>query len=284
MYLNRFISIVACFTAAVVGISALAQQRQQESSGNAGDQLEQAKQQILSEYRRQGDQEVEVPQRAIWVLGMLPPELMHQAVRELSEDPEAASTHIMQAANILQLHSALARGDAADRLQRAAQALNETALDVSLGQSLATRQLREPFAEASLAMARFYQQYADRGLERGDQEITGYSLKGASQYLSSAHTFAGNEPSPQTSLALYNARILGQQIVQSAKPTTYATARQGDGARGDAEQAAAREGRATLPEETQRVIADLNAALDEVTAEMDRGQADQRQQAEDMEE
>jgi hypothetical protein len=162
-------------------------------------------------------------------------------------------------------------GDTRDQgLWRAAEDLRDLAMRIEYRQVLTRDELREPFARASIAMASFYQRAAKSGFDRQDAEETGYTLKGAAEYLAAAHAFGQQRPSAQTSRALFDADRLGEQIIRLSKPTTVGRDRQtasGDNAPAAADQAdaartaAARESNAVIPQETGQAITNLGDAI-----------------------
>jgi hypothetical protein len=160
-------------------------------------------------------------------------------------------------------------------LWRAAEDLRELAMRIEYKQALTKDDLREPFARASLAMASFYQRAAQSGLQRQDEEQTGYTLKGAAEYFSAAHTFCQMRPTPEASRAMFDGERLAKQIVQLSKPTTVQKDQKneasrnarGEGDLNDARTAAARQADAkSLPQEAGQVIANLGDAIRQAEA------------------
>jgi hypothetical protein len=153
-------------------------------------------------------------------------------------------------------------------LWRAAGELRDLAMRIEYKQVLTKDELRAPFERASVAMASFYQRAAKSGFDRQDLAETGYTLKGAAEYLAAAHAFGQERPTAATSRALFDADRLGEQIIKLSKPTTVgrqnASAEnptnandQGDTAR----TAGARQAAAPIPQETGQVIANLGDAI-----------------------
>lgn len=271
--MRRFLVISAAAAALGAGYAGAQQQRERQEAGSPQQQLEEVKQRQLREFMAQGGQKVEVRQSAIWGLGELPPTLMHRAMEALANDPEEAVRQVMQAGSILELQSALAQGEQAERLRSAANDLRDLSFRIHFRQVLTQDQLKPAFAQATLAAARYYQAEAQEGLRRNDEEKTGYSLKAAADYLSAAHTFAGRQPTPQVSLATYNARTVAEQIIQNSRPTSYDA---GDrpvrlsvrpGEPGQPEQGAERgqAESANIPHDTERIVRDLQQAIQQAS-------------------
>lgn len=276
-----------------LGVAAYAQQQdrdqqrdqQQGATTDPQQQLNQVKQAQLREFMAQGDRQVQVREAAVWALSDLPPELMHRAMERLSQKPEDAVTSVLQAANILELQSAIAAGQSSERLRNTARELNDIAFQIHFKQLLTQDDLRQPFARAAIAAATYYQEAAQEGVKRNDEERTGYSLRNASRYLSLAHTFAQKEPTAQVSLAAYNADTLGEQIVRNSRPTSYDVTgpvrlsargqqeqrdqdqqedRRDQDARPDQQQQQQRGGggeAAAIPQQTEQVVRDLQQAI-----------------------
>ena len=229
----RTISRTAAATAAfVVGASVYAQQvvaPAPQPAGDAHGELKEAKEKAKAEVDQKGGQRVYVEQKAIWALGDLPPKLMHMAVEKLAKEPDDARKAVLQASNIFQLQSALAQGTPeADRLRQAAEQLREVALGIEFKQVMTKDELKKPFANAALAAAAFYQQAAKLGYGKAEEEQTGYTLKGAAEYLTVAHVYAEQKPTAEVSRAAVDADRLGQQIIRLAKPTTIQAKTQND--------------------------------------------------------
>lgn len=161
-------------------------------------------------------------------------------------------------------------------LWRAAEDLRELAMRIEYKQVLTRDELREPFARAATSMAAFYQKAAENGLQRQDEEQTGYTLKGAAEYLAAAHAFAQRKPTPETSRAIFDGERLANQIVKLSKPTTLQKDQKNDAARsadaaGDLNDAArtagARQADAkSIPQEAGQVIANLGDAVRQAQA------------------
>ncbi len=241
--------------------------------------VEQAKQQHEKEAKSQGSHMIQVEERAVWGLGELPPDLMTQAFVKLASDPHQAELGVMQSADILQLQAAsMPDLSESKALKQAADELRGVARKMEYRQVLTPDQLRQPFAKAALAAAAFYQVEAKRGLEMNDEEKTGYSLKGAAQYLAAAHAFAGREPTPEVSRAAYDGNLLGEQIINASKP--LAGAKGEDAARtagaemkGQDNGSQSPDDKANLPQPTKQVVADLGQAISAAQKAVDSGKA-----------
>ena len=221
--------------------------------------MEQQKQEV----KQQGDRQVQVPEKAIWGLGELPPDLMTKAMDQLASEPDMAKLKVMQAANILQLTAAMSPDNSESQmLMEQADTLRKCAFKIETRQVISKSQLKEPFARASLAAAKYYQASAKMGLQKQDEEKTGYSLKGASAYLTAAHVFSGREPTAEVSRAAYDANVLAGQIIKGSKPTTEGKT---------SEMVASNRGQdqgenkpAALPPQTEQPIANLASAAGSV--------------------
>ena len=75
--------------------------------------------------------------------------------------------------------------------------------------------------DAALAAAAFYQQSAKLGYGKTEEEQTGYTLKGAAEYLTGAHVYAELRPTGEVSRAAFDAERLGQQIIRVLRPRTH---------------------------------------------------------------
>jgi hypothetical protein len=158
-------------------------------------------------------------------------------------------------------------------LWRAAEELRDLAMRIEYRQVLTRDELRQPFERASIAMASFYQRAAKEGFDRQDPEETGYTLKGAADYLAAAHAFGQQRPTAATSRALFDADRLGEQIIKLSKPTTVQphngsatnTPAEGEPNTDTARPAAARQTGAAaaviLPQETGQAITNLGDAI-----------------------
>jgi hypothetical protein len=156
-------------------------------------------------------------------------------------------------------------------LWRAAEDLRELAMKIEYKQVLTKDELREPFARAATSMAAFYQKAAESGLQRQDEEQTGYALKGAAEYLAAAHAFGQRRPTPETSRAIFDGERLANQIVKLSKPTTLQKDQKNDTARtadasGDLNDAARTAGgrqpnAQSIPQEAGQVISNLGDAI-----------------------
>ena len=298
---TRINTTLAAAVAAVALVAVPAIHAQQnQSGGDAGQALEQLKEKQRQEIERQGSRTISVQEKAVYGLAELPPELMNQAFEQISTDPSIAKIRVLQIANILQLLSALGdESQEAQDLQQQARELRDVALKIEFKELVTREELRQPFAKAALKAAAFQQASAKKGIENNDEEQTGYSLKGAGAYLTVAHVFAGKSPSAQVSRAAYDASTLGEQIIQNAQPTTYASmtgdtrsAGRGQDQRGPqgqqdqdgrAQTAGGQQGgqmsqdKANIPQEAEKVVQDLKTAIGGVSIEGGQGQREGRQ-------
>lgn len=191
------------------------------SSQDAEAALKQVAEQRKQEMEAQGSRKVEVQEKAIWGLGELPPKLMTKACEQLAEDADKAKLSVMQAANILELTASIGKdsGEARQLIEQANQ-LREIAMKIETREIISRDQLKQPFAKASLAAAKYYEAAARNGLQKNDEEQTGYTLMGAAGYLTAAHVFAEQKPSAEVSRAAYDANVTAEQIVKLSKNTT----------------------------------------------------------------
>ncbi len=269
-------STAAVIATATVAVPAFGQAQERERGRDGGQQqLDQLRQREKSEEDAQGDRRVEVREKALWALGDLPPKLMHRAMEKMAQEPDEARKAVMQSANILELQSALSQGQGrgGDRLTAEAESLRELARRIEYKEVLSRDELKEPFSRAAMAAASFYQEAAQAGLQRQDEEQTGYTLKAASEYFTAAHAFGEKQPTGEVSRAIFDADRLSSQIVKLSKPTTYQSEQRGDGAtarregegdlRDNARTAGARagEGAGSIPQEADRVISTLGDAI-----------------------
>ena len=309
---------------------AQAQQAQQpqptggQQAGQAAQRLSEVYERERAEAQRQGSRRVEVREQALWGLSEVAKERMHDAMKHLVEEPDKAYKDIMLTANVLELQASLGRdrqqqqqgasrqgvspqgeqgqpqqqaqgqqqqgGSATDRLMKQAEQLRDLAKDVEYKLVLNKDDLKQPFAQASLALADFYQEAARAGVGKGDEEQTGYTLRGAAEYFQIAHTFAEKRPSVEVSKAILDADRLSEQIVKLSKATTGQKQKEGgtakaDGQGGDPKQAkgegdlkdqearvaGARVGgqqQGGQQEEARRVVEQLGRAINQAQANM----------------
>lgn len=268
-------AILAAATFAVPAFAADKKQDNRQDGGSAAQALTKVTDQQKAEADRQGSRKVEVQEKAIWGLGELPPKLMSRACEELASEPGKASLAIMQSANILDLTAAIGkdRGDASKDLMKQAEMLREVARKVETRQILDRKELGKPFAAASLAAAKYYQSSAEAGLKANDEEQTGYSLMGASGYLTAAHVFGQQKPSAEVSRAAYDANLVATQIVKNSKPTTVTGETKASGDRGQDKSGDAGD-KANIPEGTEQIVSNLKQAIDGVTLGDREGRAD----------
>lgn len=267
--MQKMLPTAAALFAATVGVAAYGQSSA-EPTQNPEQALEQTMKQRQSEAAKAGDKKIEVAERAVWGLGELPPDLMTKAFDGLATNVKQSELCVMQAANILQLQAASnPELPESELLKEQAEALREVARKIEFREVITKEQLREPFAKAAIAAADYYRAEAGKGVEMNDEEKTGYSLKGASAYLTAAHFFADKQPSAQASLAAYNGDVLAEQIINGSKPTTYEVAKNSDNKGGDAQAASSKQDadatrsgdKANLPYGTAQAVADLREAI-----------------------
>jgi len=188
------------------------------------------------EMEQQGNRTVQVREMALWGIGADVKDKLHDAMDELAENPDKAHKCVMHAANIMELQSAMADTEAKNDLMQEAQSLRDVAQQIEYRQTLSKDQLKPAFAKASLALARFYQQSATAGLQRADEEQTGYSLHCAAEYLSVAHTYGELPPNLDVSVALLDANRFSEQVIKDSKHTTAQVQMTGEQAEGDLKQ------------------------------------------------
>ena len=244
------------------------------SAASAEQALEDVKEMQKKEYDQQSDRMVQVEESAIYGLAELPPTLMSEAYLKLTRDPDQSKLLVLQSANILQALSALGDGPEAQQLKQQSESLRDVAWQIGFRQLTNQKDLKPPFAKATLAAAAFQQASAARGLEMNNEEQLGYSLKGASAYTAITHAFLEKNPDAQVSRAVYDASTVGEQIISNSLPTTYAvqmrdqqgTSKSGVNpdqqrvnATGDAKSADA-----NIPAETNQIIADLGEAIQSI--------------------
>ena len=263
-----------------------------QQAGQAAQRLSEVYEREQAEAQRQGSRRVEVREKALWGLSSVARERMHDAMKHLVEEPDKAYKDIMLTANVLELQASLGKdrqqqqqgagrqgvtpqgeagqqqpqgqqaqaqqqggGSATDRLMRQAEQLRDLAKHVEFKMVLTRDDLKQPFAEASLALADFYQEAAQAGVGKADEEQTGYTLRNAAEYFQIAHTFAEKRPSVEASKAILDADRLGEQIVKLSKATTGQKQKEeqtakADGQGGDPKQA---KGEGDLKEQEARV-------------------------------
>jgi hypothetical protein len=192
-----------------------------DASGDAESALKNVARKMKQEAEAQGDRKIQVAERAVWGLGELPPKLMSKACELIATDADKAKLSVMQAANILELTASIGKdtGESRELMEQAKQ-LRDVAGKIETRQILTQDQLKQPFARAALAAAKYYEAAARNGLEKNDEEQTGYTLMGAAGYLTAAHVFADKEPTAEVSRAAYDANVTAQQIVRLSKETT----------------------------------------------------------------
>lgn len=286
MMRNLLLKSAAAVVAATLSTSAYAQAQQQgqQQPGQAAQKLSEVYEREQAEAQRQGSRPVEVREQALWGLSDIAKERMHDAMKNLVQEPDKAYKDIMLTANVLELQASLGKsrdqqrggqrqgvtpqgeqgqqqqaqqqgGSKADKLLRQAEQLRDLAKHVEYKLVLTKDDLKQPFAEASLALADFYQEAAQAGVGKADEEQTGYTLRNAAEYFQIAHTFAERRPSVEASKAIFDADRLGSQIVKLSKATTGQKQNENqsakaDGQSGDRQQ---KQGEGDLKEQEARV-------------------------------
>jgi len=211
------------------------------------------------EMEKQGNRMVQVPERAIWGMGEAVADTMHEAMEMLAKDPDKAHLKVKQVANLVDIQAAMFEDPAKQQLTQQAQNLRNLSQQIEYRQALSKDNLRQPFAQASIALADAYQQAAKMGLDRQDAERTGYALKNAAGFLSVAHTYAERSPSGTVSTAILDADRMGEQIIRTSKFTTQQISRMGESQnQGEGDLAAYQK---RMQDDTRQVIDELGQAI-----------------------
>ena len=270
------------FAAALAAPSAFAQNQQpspqpdgqlKPQQGQA-QSLEQVKQARQSEADRQGGRMIQVREKAVWGLSDVAQERIFSAMKHLVEEPDKAEKDLMVLADVIELQASLGGQEGQQRGAQAAEPIRDASQRVRYKQLVTKQELQRTLGQAALSLAQVQFQGARQGVERQDQEQTGYPLTSAATFLGIAHTLLDRQPATDVSRAIYDAETLGKQIVKLSQPTTGQGAQQTAGRNGDgtgdlantARQAGGRiggEGAAAnaMPAEARRVVEQFGQAL-----------------------